>query len=169
MYLSMLVRLHRTRLSVSRRSGVHDHETARLKCQGLMPQHGWLEPCNKCTVWMEQREWLKGNTVRATHDKCNLSCTVQLCSTKQRTYCQHHEFSMWVLFPSSTCDAGSQLVDVLTSSHMLQTTPHIVGHTSLCLYPVYRATDSLVVKVANSFTKSFSRRSSKNSDWSSFK
>ena len=52
---------------------------------------------------------------------------------------------------------------------MLQTIPHIVGHTSLCLYLVYRDTDSLVVKAANSFTKFFCRRSSKNSDWSSFK
>jgi len=52
---------------------------------------------------------------------------------------------------------------------MLQTIPHIGGHTSSCLYPVYRDTDSLIVKAANSFTKSFCRRSSKNSDWSSFK
>ena len=50
------------------------------------------------------------------------------------------------------------VADVFINSQMLQAIPYIVGHTLLGFYPVYRETNSLIVKTANSFTFNLSER-----------
>ena len=81
------------------------------------------------------------------------ACTDVEIVLKERTTSDH------------SSDQGIAALAVLRSSHVFQVTPHIVGLIALC---TGKKTHWLSRSV-NSFTKSFCPRSSKNSDWSSFK
>ena len=83
------VSMHNQRSSV--------HVTTRLKCLQLIPQQGWLEPCNKmCTVswdknsntervWMEQRECASTQEVNANERSHTLQTAEQLVQENKCT------------------------------------------------------------------------------------
>ena len=113
----------------------------------------------------------KGRTDNIANSQCECSSCL---SHNRQSFLTSSSAVLHCTTPSCRLASEPHQIIVQTRgccTHHAHEFPRVSGHSTHC-WAFSQCTgtkDSLVVKAANSFTKSFCRRSSKNLDWSSFK